>query len=79
MQFKAMERDKEDNGNELLFGGEELIVDEISEGRQTDQYLETPLGPKALQKRLLRLATDARISSGWTRTPLEGGESIANR
>lgn len=62
MRFKAMGRDKEDVEDEQLFGDEELIEDEISEGRQTDQFLETPLGPNALQKRLLRLATDARVA-----------------
>ena len=39
------------------------LDDELdAEARHTDRYLETPSGPDALQKRLLRLAKDAKTA-----------------
>jgi len=61
MRFKAMGKDRDAEDQEALFD----LPDEgqlIGAERQTDQYLETPLGPNALQRRLLRLATDARTA-----------------
>ena len=62
MRFKAMgqeqppEEDEEDTPD--LSEPEEAF----DESRYTDQYLETPLTKDALQKRLLRLEREARIS-----------------
>ena len=61
MRFKAMGKDRDAEDQDALFD----FPDEgqlIGAERQTDQYLETPLGPNALQRRLLRLATDARAA-----------------
>lgn len=61
MRFKAMGKDRDAEDQDALFD----FPDEgqlIGAERQTDQYLETPLGPNALQRRLLRLATDARTA-----------------
>jgi hypothetical protein len=61
MRFKAMGKDREAEDENALFD----LPDDgqpVGAERQTDQYLETPLGPNALQRRLLRLATDARTA-----------------
>ncbi|MEG6510018.1 DUF4011 domain-containing protein [Methyloligella sp. 2.7D] len=63
MSFMATRRDETpvDNDVPLL----ETVVDNrkpFDEARYTDSKLETPLGPDALQKRLLRLARDARTA-----------------
>ena len=61
MRFKATGKDRDAEDQEALFG----LPDDsqpIGTERHTDQYLETPLGPNALQRRLLRLATDARTA-----------------
>lgn len=61
MRFKAMGKDREAEDQDTLFD----LPDDgqpVGAERHTDQYLETPLGPNALQRRLLRLATDARMA-----------------
>ena len=61
MRFKAMGKDKGGEGQDMLLA---LPEPEIPDGsdRLTDQLLETPLGPEALARRLLRLATDAKTA-----------------
>ncbi|MDF2141733.1 DUF3320 domain-containing protein [Paenirhodobacter sp. CAU 1674] len=61
MRFKAMGKDKSDASEETLFA---LPEEDLEEGsaRYTDLVIETPLGPDALARRLLRLAHDARIA-----------------
>ncbi|MCK0169579.1 DUF3320 domain-containing protein [Aliiroseovarius sp. S1123] len=66
MRFKAMGRDKGEDEEDTLFALEDLSAEDVSEDRLTDSLLETPLGPKAMQKRLLRLATDARVAEQET-------------
>lgn len=41
---------------------ESFVEEEVDESRYIDNWLETPLGPDAQQKRLLRLARDARTA-----------------
>ncbi|WP_376871232.1 DUF3320 domain-containing protein [Albirhodobacter sp. R86504] len=60
MRFKAMGKDKAD-GEELMLAGPDAEAS-LSSDRRTDSLLETPLGPDALAKRLLRLATDAKVA-----------------
>jgi len=60
MRFKAMGKDKTD-GEELMLAEPEADLSSNSD-RRTDSLLETPLGPDALAKRLLRLATDAKVA-----------------
>lgn len=61
MRFKAMGKDKTSEGQDMLLA---LPEPEIPEGadRLTDLFLETPLGPEAQARRLLRLATDAKTA-----------------
>ncbi|WP_239025493.1 DUF3320 domain-containing protein [Roseicyclus persicicus] len=61
MRFKAMGKDKGGEGQDMLLA---LPEPDIPEGadRLTDAILETPLGPDALARRLLRLATDAKTA-----------------
>ena len=60
MRFKAMGQDLDegDEDNVLSLFDEEAF----DHTRHTDRYLETLLGPDGLQKRLLRLARDAKTS-----------------
>jgi hypothetical protein len=64
MRFRAMGKDKSAEGQD----GQEMLLalpeadQPSSSGRLTDSILETPLGPEALARRLLRLATDARTA-----------------
>ncbi|MBC6405270.1 MAG: DUF3320 domain-containing protein [Rhodospirillales bacterium] len=64
MRFRA--RDKEDPDEEAESDGLRLAVAEPDESdleiRYRDLFLETRLGPETLQRRLLRLFTDARTS-----------------
>jgi hypothetical protein len=69
MRFKAMGRDKAGDGDGDGDGvGQDMLLaapePDIPEGadRLTDGFLETPLGPEALARRLLRLAGDARTA-----------------
>jgi hypothetical protein len=61
MRFKATGKDKDASSEEILLA---MIEDNSGDfgGRHTDLFLETPLGPEALAKRLLRLASDARTA-----------------
>ena len=61
MRFKAMGKDKSPEGGEMLLALPEVDLLAGSD-RLTDSFLETPLGPEALARRLLRLATDARTA-----------------
>lgn len=61
MRFKAMGKDKTAEGQEMLLALPEADLPSTSD-RLTDSFLETPLGPEALARRLLRLATDARTA-----------------
>lgn len=61
MRFKAMGKDRKIEDPELRL--EEIVEEEVvSKERYTDSVLETPLGPEALQKRLLRIATAAKTA-----------------
>ncbi|WP_237058562.1 DUF3320 domain-containing protein [Loktanella sp. M215] len=61
MRFRAMGKDKAGDGQEMLLALPEADLPADSD-RLTDSNLETPLGPEALARRLLRLATDARTA-----------------
>ena len=61
MRFKAMGKDRGIDGEEMLLA----VPDESLEPgaqRYTDKFLETPLGPETLERRLLRLASDAKTA-----------------
>ncbi len=60
MRFKAMGKDKEVEDPDLRLL--EIEDTEVSEERYTDLILETPLGPEALQKRLLKMANAAKTA-----------------
>ena len=62
MKFKAMGEDRHDPDDDTLLAPIDAYDGERDEGRYTDAYLETILGPDAQQKRLLRLALDARTA-----------------
>jgi len=61
MRFKAMGKDKSGDGDEVQLA---LPDTSLSEGasRHTDSFIETPLGPDGLARRLLRLAHDAKTA-----------------
>ena len=61
MRFKAMGRDKvsDEDDMHLAVAESDLSADP---NRLTDNYIETPLGPDALARRLLRLAGDAKTA-----------------
>jgi hypothetical protein len=61
MRFRAMGKDKTTEGQEMLLALPEADLPSTSD-RLTDSFIETPLGPEALARRLLRLATDARTA-----------------
>ncbi|WP_323038762.1 DUF3320 domain-containing protein [Gemmobacter sp.] len=61
MRFKALGKDKTAEGQEMLLALPEADLPSTSD-RLTDSFLEVPLGPEALARRLLRLATDARTA-----------------
>lgn len=61
MRFKAMGKDKDIGDEDLLLASPDAGIEETS-ARLTDQFIETPLGPEALARRLLRLAQDARTA-----------------
>ena len=59
MRFRAMGEDERDQEHhEVLF----LLDTEVDETRLRDAYLETELGPQALEKRLLKLKHDSDIA-----------------
>ncbi|NKD44991.1 DUF4011 domain-containing protein [Haematospirillum jordaniae] len=61
MRFKAMGKDKKGKDDEMLFA---LPDNDITDGssRLIDTFIETPLGPDALTRRLLRLSGDAKTA-----------------
>lgn len=60
MRFLAIGRDRDDDGASVrLADAGELAFDH---GRYTDAYLETRMGPDALQKRLLKIAREAQTA-----------------
>ncbi len=61
MRFKAMGKDKSEEGGEAVLAAPDPEIEEGSD-RLTDDLIETPLGPEALARRLLRLAGDARTA-----------------
>lgn len=61
MRFKAMGRDRGAEGEDMHIAAPEPEIAAGSD-RLTDNFLETPLGPDALARRLLRLAADARTA-----------------
>ena len=60
MKFAGKGDETDQYDDDLLL--EEVPDEEFDEGRYTDSILETPLTPDALQKRLLRLAKDAKTA-----------------
>lgn len=56
----AREQDEGINADDMNF--EEIADEEFDEGHYTNRILDTPLTPDALQKRLLKLAKDARTA-----------------
>lgn len=63
MRFKAMGKDKSTEAEEVLLAVPDPNIAPDT-NRLTDSYLETPLGPEALARRLLRLAGDAKTAEG---------------
>jgi len=61
MRFKAMGKDKTGEGHEMILAVPDAELSEKS-NRLTDNFIETPLGPDALARRLLRLAGNAKIA-----------------
>lgn len=61
MRFKAMGKDRTEDGQEMQLALPDTTLPEGSD-RLTDGFLETPLGPEALARRLLRMAGDARTA-----------------
>ena len=61
MRFKALSKDKQGDADDMAL----VLPDEtlaLGSERHTDLVLETPLGPEALARRLLRLALDAKTA-----------------
>ncbi|ESY82205.1 DNA helicase [Mesorhizobium sp. LNHC221B00] len=61
MRFKAMGKDKAEEGQEMLLASSDDDGEAGSE-RYNDNFIETPLGPEALARRLLRMAHDAKTA-----------------
>src|SRR5690606_8206429 len=61
MRFRAMGRDKAGDEQEMALAVPDPELSDESE-RLTDNFIETPLGPEALARRLLRLAHDAKTA-----------------
>lgn len=61
MRFKAMGKDKTGDGQNMALALPDPELSDESE-RLTDNFIETPLGPEALARRLLRLAHDAKTA-----------------
>ena len=61
MRFKAMGKDKGGDSDEILLA---LPDESLAPGdeRHKDKFLETPLGPEALERRLLRLTAYAKTA-----------------
>ena len=62
MRFKAMGEDRDVSDDDILLAPVEPGASEHVETRYGDLYLETAVGPDAQQKRLLRIASDARTA-----------------
>ena len=62
MKFRAMGEDRDEPDDDTRLAPTDSRDAEYDQGRYTDAYLETLLGPDAQQKRLLRLALDARTA-----------------
>ena len=60
MRFKATGDEKTLDDNEIQLADND--EDDFDEARYRDLFLETPLGPEGLQRRLLRLFSDARTA-----------------
>jgi hypothetical protein len=60
MRFRALGKDRTDDPDGPVLAEEE--VDIQVEARLQDAYLDTVLGPDSLQKRLLRLANEAKVA-----------------
>src|SRR4028118_2038180 len=60
MSFLATGRDKSDESETPSLAS--AVTKQLAEDRYTDSKLETRLGPDGLQKRLLKLAKDARTA-----------------
>ncbi|MEI7931645.1 MAG: DUF4011 domain-containing protein, partial [Alphaproteobacteria bacterium] len=60
MRFRALGKDRTDDPDGPVLAEEE--VDIQVEARHQDAYLDTVLGPDSLQKRLLRLANEAKVA-----------------
>ncbi len=61
MRFKAMGKDKTDESQDILLASLDSDIATASD-RLTDNFIETPLGPDALARRLLRLSGDAKTA-----------------
>lgn len=61
MRFRALGKDKHEQGEILLVDDDER-EEGFNEERYTDNQLETMLGPDALAKKLLKIARDARTA-----------------
>lgn len=67
LRFRATGKDRKKDGYEgsdepELFSLESDEITTVSSARYSDQYLDTPLGPDAQARRLLKLAMDARTA-----------------
>ncbi len=62
MRFKSMGQDRDLSDDDILLASEGSGGSEHLEARYGDLLLETALGPDAQQKRLLRIALDARTA-----------------
>ena len=61
MRFRALGKDKHEQG-EILLADDTGEAETFDENRYTDNLLESPLGPDALAKKLLKIARDARTA-----------------
>ena len=78
MKFAATKSEEEDEPDELQFSPGHSDQ-EFDENRYTDQFLETPLTPDGLQKRLLKLARDTRTAEEEQRRKNKGSTSFTWR
>ena len=62
MRFLATGQDDEQDDEELVLALPGYLNDDFDPARYRDKFLETALGPEKLERRLLRLFTDARTA-----------------
>lgn len=67
LRFRATGKDRrkddqQDDGQFELVSSDSEVSEVVGPERYTDQFLDTPLGPEAQARRLLRLASDARTA-----------------